>query len=354
MKNLRQLVNRIRRIEFPVLRLEMRIRQRKARPFIVMGIYAGVLSVAALVVLFAQGTVNWLWSALGAYSYDPAIMGRLIFRLMSYLQMALVCLIAPAYSAGAIGLERERGTLDMLAVTSLSTSTIVLQKLGGAMAEIAMLLVSSVPVLAIVFMLGGVSPIEVALVYVLILNVAVLLNAAGVFWSALFRNTRTSMFVSYASAMGYIVVLPILASLTDSLVSNSAIEMYVGAVTAYLLVAVLAGGMAALLIFGIAAKVLRRVEAWRTRAFRMGVSGGLYCSMLLLLGVLGITRGIIDWSPSLFELPALMNPFTPLSMFDEYAPDATASLCITLGLAITGTYLFQRFSVTKLDILRRS
>lgn len=352
MASVTQLVNRIRGTDLPVLKLEMRVRQRKARPFIMMLVYAGLLS---LVALATQRAGLWPQVTTASYTYDPAIAGRQTFRFISYIQLAMVCLIGPAYSAAAINRERERGTLDMLSVTLLSTPGIILQKLGGALAETAILMATSLPILAIVFMLGGVSPYEVALVYLLTAGVAIALNAAGVFWSCVFKDTRTSMFVSYACTIGYIVVLPVMASVAQSMISYGATDMFIGCMTAYLLVAVIAGGVTALLMFSAAGRLLRQKPVWGVRAFRMGILGGLFCGILLILGAAGISDAIITASPSIFELPMYMNPFTPLYMLDTYSPFNTgASLCITLGLAVAGTYLFQRFSVIKLDILRRS
>lgn len=351
MASVKQLVNRIGKFEYPVLKLEMRVRQRKARPFIVMLVYAVLLSAAAVL---AQYMKLWPMPTPPSYVFDPAIAGRQVFRLISYLQMAVICLIAPAYSAGAISLERERRTLDMLSITLLSTPEIVRQKLAGALAEIAMLIMTSLPVLAIVFMLGGVSPMEVVLVYLLLMGIAVLLNAAGVFWSSMFNNTRTSMLVSYSSSLGYIMVLPILATLARDLIFYHD-DAFIGRIVAYLMVAVLAGGMAALMLFGIAAGRLRRVEAWRVRAVRMGTLGGLFCAILLALNLSGIAFIILDAAPSIFELPALVNPFTSIGMTDLHTPvEVNTSMCITLGLVVTGTYLFQRSAIARLEILRRS
>lgn len=354
MRRAAQFVNRIREIEFPVLKLEMRVRQRKARPFIVMGVYAGILSVATLAVVFASGVSGWHWWSHWTYD-DPALTGRLIFRMMSYAQMALVCLIAPAYSAGAIATERERHSIDMLAGTLLSTSAIVMQKLAGAMTEIVILLVTSVPVLAVVFMLGGVSPSEVVVLYTLLLSVAVLLNAAGVFWSSVLANARSSTFASYASAMGYLVVIPVLSAVADGLVHDWYMDLLVGCVTAYLAVALLAGGTAALIVYGIAARRLRRLDLWRTRAVRMGALGLAFAGVLELFSLVDLTKIIVDSSPSFFELPTYVNPFTPLTMFDPYGQqDVWLCYILVLGIAATGTYLLQRAAIAKLDIIRTS
>jgi ABC-type transport system involved in multi-copper enzyme maturation permease subunit len=72
--------------------------------------------------------------------------------------LASVLLVAPAATAGAVCLDRERGWLVHMFVTELSDAEIVLGKLVARYASIVALVMSVVPVLAISTLLGGVSP----------------------------------------------------------------------------------------------------------------------------------------------------------------------------------------------------
>ena len=73
-------------------------------------------------------------------------------------QTLLVVFLAPAFTAGAISLEREKQTLDLLATTPISSLAIVLGKLASALTFVFLLILSSIPLTALVFMFGGVSP----------------------------------------------------------------------------------------------------------------------------------------------------------------------------------------------------
>ena len=64
--------------------------------------------------------------------------------------------LAPAFTSGAISLEREKQTLDMLAATPISSLAIVVGKLFSALAYVFLLIAASIPLTAIVFVFGGV------------------------------------------------------------------------------------------------------------------------------------------------------------------------------------------------------
>ena len=59
--------------------------------------------------------------------------------------------------ASAVALEKDRKTLDLLLLTNLSNSELVLGKLLAAMLTVVMVVVAAWPLLAIVSLLGGVS-----------------------------------------------------------------------------------------------------------------------------------------------------------------------------------------------------
>ncbi len=73
-------------------------------------------------------------------------------------ELTLVLLAAPAATAGAICLDKARGTLTHLLVTDLNASEIVLGKLAARLVPVLGLIGCSLPVLALLTLLGGVDP----------------------------------------------------------------------------------------------------------------------------------------------------------------------------------------------------
>ena len=93
---------------------------------------------------------------------------------MAGVEVSLILLAAPAAAAGAVCLDRVRGTLTHVLVTDLSDSEVVLGKLGSRLLPVFGLVAASIPVLALVGLLGGVIPEAVVTLFVVTLGLAVL------------------------------------------------------------------------------------------------------------------------------------------------------------------------------------
>ena len=113
------------------------------------------------------------------------------------LETLLVVFLAPAFTAGAISLEREKQTLDMLATTPISSLAIVVGKLFSALTYVFILIVASIPLTAIVFVFGGVGPDEVLRGYVVLFATAIGLGSLGLFISALMQRTQAATVVTF-------------------------------------------------------------------------------------------------------------------------------------------------------------
>ncbi len=72
-------------------------------------------------------------------------------------QFALIILIAPAMSAGAVAGERERQTLDLLLVTNTGSFRIVAGKVMESFAMLGLLIVCGLPVMSLCLLTGGVT-----------------------------------------------------------------------------------------------------------------------------------------------------------------------------------------------------
>jgi ABC-type transport system involved in multi-copper enzyme maturation permease subunit len=83
---------------------------------------------------------------------------RFYFRIVE-IELTLVLLAAPAATAGAICLDKARGTLDHMLATDLSNAEIVLGKLGARLVPVLGLIVCVVPILSLAGLLGGIDPL---------------------------------------------------------------------------------------------------------------------------------------------------------------------------------------------------
>ncbi len=67
-------------------------------------------------------------------------------------------LAAPAATAGAVCLDKARGTLDHMLATDLSNAEIVLGKLGARLVPVLGLIACVLPIMALSSLLGGIDP----------------------------------------------------------------------------------------------------------------------------------------------------------------------------------------------------
>jgi ABC-type transport system involved in multi-copper enzyme maturation permease subunit len=200
-------------LDNPVLTKELRVRMRGARAYWILTGYLVFLSF----ILFLQYTIWWneAQRSGGGLSGGSKI-GQQFFQTISIVQAFLVAFITPAITSGAITIEREQRTLEMLEMTRLSRVSIVTGKLFSAISFVALLLISSLPLTSICFFLGGVSPEEVIYRYLILLAGSFLAGGLGLAWSTVARSTATAVIFTYGSLLVPLFVVGVYALLSDN------------------------------------------------------------------------------------------------------------------------------------------
>ena len=122
---------------------------------------AAVASISRL--LLAGLTLTWGPSDRTIHNLaEAAMIGQRFLQTLIVVQLAVVLLAAPAATAGAVCVDKSRGTLLHAFVTDLTDREIVLGKLGARLAPVLSLLAFGLPVLALGSFLGGID-LEAAL-----------------------------------------------------------------------------------------------------------------------------------------------------------------------------------------------
>lgn len=190
-----------------IMSKELRSRFRGRRAFVVLTLYLGILA------LIAYGAYI---SAVPAAS-DPgllgpegrsvtaanasAIVGQAIFAMLSVFQLMLVAFLAPAFTTGAISLEREKATLDLLITTPLRPGAIVVGKLLSALAFVVLMIVAGIPVSALVLMYGGAAVEDIVRAQIVLFAAAIGFGVIGLFCSALIKRTQSATVVAYSTVL---------------------------------------------------------------------------------------------------------------------------------------------------------
>src|SRR4026209_1309078 len=191
-----------------IMSKELRSRFRGRRAFVVLTLYRGILALIAYGAFISALPAATEPSLLGrngtsvGVANASAIIGQALFALLSGFQLMLVAFLAPAFTTGAISLEREKATLDLLITTPLRPGAIVVGKLLSALAFVVLMIVAGIPVSALVLMYGGAAVQDIVRAQIVLFAAAIGFGVIGLFCSALIKPTQSATVVAYSTGLG--------------------------------------------------------------------------------------------------------------------------------------------------------
>ena len=144
----------------PVFNREAAIAPRRTRFYAGRSLYAAMLlmlACTAWLVLTGTQVVRDVG--------DLARFGMILFQILAPLQLALASLLAATLAASAVAQEKDRRTLELLLLTNLSNSELVLGKLLASLLSVLVMLAVGLPVFMLTALLGGVSFAQIARVF---------------------------------------------------------------------------------------------------------------------------------------------------------------------------------------------
>jgi ABC-type transport system involved in multi-copper enzyme maturation permease subunit len=123
--------------------------------------------------------------------------GERFYETVASIELTLVLLAAPALTAGAICLDKARGTLDHMLVTDLSNAEIVLGKLGVRLVPVLGLIACALPVAALGSLLGGIDPTALVGSFLTAIACACLGCSLALTFSVWGRKTHEVLMITY-------------------------------------------------------------------------------------------------------------------------------------------------------------
>ncbi|MCE9531592.1 MAG: ABC transporter permease [Planctomycetes bacterium] len=120
--------------------------------------------IAALSLLWVIGLTAWQ-ATVGfnrtATLGETARFGLLFFQIITYVELTLLLFFSALSAASTVSQEKDRRTFILLLLTDMRDHEIVVGKMLGSLLPIFMLLLTTLPVLAMTLLLGGVSAEQV-------------------------------------------------------------------------------------------------------------------------------------------------------------------------------------------------
>lgn len=88
--------------------------------------------------------------------------GAILFQILAPLQLTVVLFAGALMAASAVAREKDRRTFDLLLLTNLTNSELVLGKLLASLLSILLMIGASIPLFLLSMLFGGISPEQVA------------------------------------------------------------------------------------------------------------------------------------------------------------------------------------------------
>lgn len=190
----------------PITLKELRSRMRGRRAFVILSLYLlGVCSIIFFIYLIFA-----LENSTSANAGQTA--GQTIFLTMVSIQMFLVVFVAPAFTSGAITGEKERQTFELLRTTLMSPRRFVFGKIVSALGYVILLIVSTIPLIFLAFMIGGVSWVEIVISQLMLIAGAFTYSLLGLYFSSRARTTLAATVTTYIVTIVILGIIPLLVS----------------------------------------------------------------------------------------------------------------------------------------------
>lgn len=179
----------------PVFRREITVGSRSIRMMVIMFAFNSVLAATALFNMYSAAEQV---RATAEIQYSQFLE---LYIFVSSIEFMMLLFIMPALTSGSISGERERQTLEIMMTTAMDPGDIILGKLASSMATMLVLAISALPLQAMVFVYGGVAPLDIVMLFVCHLSVTLLTGSIGIFYSSLMRRSVASAVCTYVTVI---------------------------------------------------------------------------------------------------------------------------------------------------------
>ena len=177
--------------------------------------YLTVLAIAVVIGVIATQTGSSSLSELAKEATK-------VFKYLSIIQLAMVCVLAPVFAAAAITQEKDSQTYNILLSTPLTNGQIVLGSLLSRLYFVLVLLLAGIPLFCIMMVYGGVTGDKIALSMLLAGATALLTGTLAITISVIKIGTGRTIFSFYLAIAIYLIAVYSLSSSWASIIPPEA------------------------------------------------------------------------------------------------------------------------------------
>lgn len=207
-------------IRNPVCSRELKVSSRSFRLPLIILLFNGILSLVTLLNMYSVVEQVKKTAVIQYSSFMD------MYRFVTTIEFILLLFIVPAVTAASISGERERQTLDLMLTTQMTAVQVVIGKLMSALGTMLLLIVSSFPAVAMVFVYGGITWGDVFSLLLCYLAAAFFAGSLGICCSAVFKRSTMSTVITYgimiAVVAGTYFMNKFCLALSSTRISNTA------------------------------------------------------------------------------------------------------------------------------------
>lgn len=301
----------------PIFGKELRQMARRKRSYVLRFSYLGVLLIILTFTwLVYRDSYSYYGSGVVMQAQRQGEMGHAFFAVFAIFSVVAMHLTGPILTSTAIGSERLRRTFDTLLMTPISAWQLVTGKLLSRLLTAAVLIGLSLPVLAIVRLLGGVELIDMFGALGLALSVAASTAAMALLLSCWIKRAWAVILLSYIILGVVYVVLPMIAvaliaaTMRESSNANALRTIFTVGTALHPM-------MTAIMKIAPGSAVFAPVSWWSAIAVQCGIALGLTTLASIIVRRIGRRQGEGDPGAPAVPMPPVPTPVWP----PEIAPD---------------------------------
>lgn len=182
----------------PIVKKDLQVAARSMRLSWGLFAYEAVLVLVFLLALaMIQEDAGNIYSSGNVYSSLVYL-----FPVLAVAQVCIVALTVPILTASSISGEKERQTFDIMLTTCMSPFSIVVGKVFSAVLRILFFVAASTPIMALSFVVGGMSWINLFYFLLTIILLSIFAGSIGIFCSSVYRKSISAVILSFVIYFG--------------------------------------------------------------------------------------------------------------------------------------------------------
>lgn len=175
----------------PIVKKDVRVQARSMK--ICLGVFFYEL-ILALVFFFAMFIIQQERRYSTSNIYSQMVW---LYPILSITQLVILGVVVPVRTASAISGEKERQTFDIMMTTSMTPFAVILGKVMTAIVQSMFFVVASMPIMALSFIIGGMSWSYLLWFLCIALLVSLFSASIGILCSSICKRSISAVIMSY-------------------------------------------------------------------------------------------------------------------------------------------------------------